>query len=706
MANLIGKDIGRYHIIEQVGEGGMATVYKAFDTRLECEVAIKFIRKENILPNQLERMIVRFEREAKRMAKFTHPNIVKVIDFGEYQGSPYLVMPYLVGGTLKDKLQARAGKPIPYQEAARILAAIAHALEYAHEQDTIHRDVKPANILLTEKGQPLLTDFGVAKILDLEEGNTLTGTGVGVGTPEYMAPEQWMNKIVPQTDIYALGVVFYEMVTGRKPYTADTPAAVLVKQSTEPLVRPRQLNSSISEEAERVIYKAMAKDPLERYADMGSMAQALEKLGQRAFMPELHPQTGAGNETTIDYGSTAQPLPRIQDEPYRTVSFAETPSPEAQSTWHGMRSEAQQTKPQPPKLIVEQEKKPSGIAGWVWGVFVIAAVVIGVLALLLANTIHPPATPSSAQEAPQQTVPKQEPPTEAPQQIAPKQESPTEAPPQEPSSGETRTSQKDGMVSVFVPAGEFLMGSTQVEADAAWKACGSGCDKKWFDSEVPQHKVDLDGYWMDKTEITNAMFAKYVEATGYKTDAEKQGSGWVCNKDGSCSDTKGADWQHPGGPASDINSKTDHPVVLVSWNDAKGYCEWAGGRLPSEAQWEKAARGEDGRTYPWGNGSPDSSLLNYNRNIGDTTEVGKYPSGASPYGALDMSGNVWEWVNDWYADNYYQNSPQKNPRGASDGQSRVLRGGSWDYDSRNVRAADRDRGNPGFRGIFGFRCVR
>ncbi|MEI7990393.1 MAG: serine/threonine-protein kinase, partial [Chloroflexota bacterium] len=232
MPELIGQSIGRYQIVAPLGEGGMATVYKAFDTRLESDVAIKFIRRENIPANQMERMIVRFEREAKRMAKFQHPNIVKVMDYGEYQGSPYLVMPYLPGGTLKDMLKARRGSPLPYSEAARLLAPVGRALQYAHEEDTIHRDVKPANILLTKGGQPMLADFGVAKILDLEEGQTLTGTGMGVGTPKYMAPEQWKNQVLPQTDVYALGVVFYEMITGRVPYDAETPAGMLEKQLT------------------------------------------------------------------------------------------------------------------------------------------------------------------------------------------------------------------------------------------------------------------------------------------------------------------------------------------------------------------------------------------------------------------------------------------------------------------------------------------
>ncbi|MGC9025768.1 MAG: serine/threonine-protein kinase, partial [Chloroflexia bacterium] len=235
----IGQSVGRYHIVEQLGEGGMATVYKAYDTRLEREVALKVIRRGAFPPEQLERILRRFEREAKALARLTHPNIVGLIDYGEYEGSPYLVMEYLPGGTLKKLLEARAGRPLPWEEAVRLLLPIARALHFAHRQGFIHRDVKPSNILITESGEPMLSDFGIAKLLETEE-TTLTGTGVGVGTPEYMAPEQGLGrKVDARADVYALGVVLYELVTGRKPYTADTPMAVLLKQATEPLPRPR-----------------------------------------------------------------------------------------------------------------------------------------------------------------------------------------------------------------------------------------------------------------------------------------------------------------------------------------------------------------------------------------------------------------------------------------------------------------------------------
>ena len=183
-------------------------------------------------------------------------------------------MPFEPGGTLKEKM----GDPIPYQEAAAILAPVARALEYAHQLNIIHRDVKPANILISHAGMPLLSDFGIAKILESGDATQLTATGVGIGTPDYMAPEQWMGTSSPQTDIYSLGVVFYEMVTGHRPFSADTPAAVLIKHLQDPLPRPRSYIADLPETVEQVLFKALAKVAGERFQTMGMFAAALEKL--------------------------------------------------------------------------------------------------------------------------------------------------------------------------------------------------------------------------------------------------------------------------------------------------------------------------------------------------------------------------------------------------------------------------------------------
>jgi len=277
MNDLSGQSFGRYHLVEKLGEGGMAVVYKAFDTRLECDVAVKVIRLDNLPQNSIENTLKRFEREAKAVARLTHANIVKVTDYGHFEETPYLVMEYLPSGTLKDYLHKNG--QIPWQHAVTLIVPIAEALAYAHSMKVLHRDVKPSNILLTQTMQPMLTDFGIAKILDEENPQELTGTGIAIGTPEYMAPEQVTSKTTDaRADIYALGVVFYEMVTGRRPFEADTPMAVLFKHASEPLPRPSSLVRDLPMNVENFIFKATAKDPNQRYQSMDEFVSALGKL--------------------------------------------------------------------------------------------------------------------------------------------------------------------------------------------------------------------------------------------------------------------------------------------------------------------------------------------------------------------------------------------------------------------------------------------
>jgi formylglycine-generating enzyme required for sulfatase activity len=221
-----------------------------------------------------------------------------------------------------------------------------------------------------------------------------------------------------------------------------------------------------------------------------------------------------------------------------------------------------------------------------------------------------------------------------------------------------------GMVSV--PAGKF------------WMGCNEQVDTQCRDNEKPYHRVYLDAFYIDKFLVTQA---EYNE----------------CVNSGTCTANQ------------KFNRFTGvrQPVVGVSWDDANTYCEWAGKRLPTEAEWEKAARGTEGRVYPWGN-SIDATKANYaDLKIGKTSKVGSYPSGASPYGAMDMAGNVWEWVADWHDENYYSNSPSKNPKGPDSGTYRVLRGGGWDSVARLIRSSYRDMSNPTSRGNGGgFRCVQ
>jgi len=261
-------------------------------------------------------------------------------------------------------------------------------------------------------------------------------------------------------------------------------------------------------------------------------------------------------------------------------------------------------------------------------------------------------------------------------------------------SGQTWTSPLDGMQIVCVPPGEFLMGSTDVQVTQIVEHCVSAglaqnvCEGG-FSSEGPQHTVFLDAYWMDKYEVSNGQYQKCVAAGGCTQP-------WDTS-----SDTR---------PSYFGNEQyANYPVIQVDWNQASAYCKWAGRQLPTEAQWEKAARGTDGRTYPWGEGI-DCQKANYMGKpggcTGDTTEVGNYPQGASLYGAMDLAGNVMEWVNDWYGEEYYSQSPTQNPSGPSSGEYRVLRGGSLRDGQSYTRSAARTRDLPGKRlQEIGFRCV-
>lgn len=296
MTNLIGQSLGRYHILEQLGEGGMAVVYKALDTNLGRHVALKVI-----LPyrQHSEKFLKRFEREARALARLSHPNILKIFDYGEYRGLPYLVMEYIPGGTLAQKL---TGKPLPWLFSANFLARIARALETAHLQGVIHRDVKPSNILISSLREPLLSDFGIAKLVESDEETVdLTGSGVGIGTPQYMAPEQGLGHSDGRSDVYALGVIFYEMVTGRIPYQADTPLAIMLKKNTEPLSRPTQFIPDLPASVDNVLIKALARDANQRYATMGLFADALENLsGQKnVTLPDISSGTVTFDDSSI-----------------------------------------------------------------------------------------------------------------------------------------------------------------------------------------------------------------------------------------------------------------------------------------------------------------------------------------------------------------------------------------------------------------------
>jgi serine/threonine-protein kinase len=601
------------------------------------------------------------------------------------------------GGTLSNLLQ---GEPLPSSQTRNLIGQIAAALDYAHSRGVIHRDVKPSNVLLDGYGNCLLSDFGLAKVLI--SSAQLTATGAFLGTPKYASPEQCLgNKdIDKRSDVYSLGVILYEMVTGRPPFDADTPMGVVIKHIHDPLPLPRTINADLPEDVERVILKALSKEVEGRYSTAGELAQAY-------------------------YAA-------IEGE---TVETRRTEGP-------------------------EQEKATRKFPGWAWLVGCLGLLMVMVFCIVggvwayngmdifrrptqeivsfsdLEATYKPtdtsvplPATLTPVIEIVMDTPTATQESTPDPTQTPADTDTPT--PISDPLActdiGQTWVSPKDNMVLVCVPAGEYRMGATDGSFEWVLEDCmadGSSrqdCES-WYGDERPLHAVDLDAFWIDQTEVTNDMFAQFVSETGHITDAEQRGkSRAFIPSENIIDDVTGADWRHPLGPSSNILDLGDHPVAQMSWNDAAAYCEWAGRRLPSEAEWEKAAKGSDNRMFPWGNSGVAGDLLNLaDRNLEHnwsdssiddgytyTAPVGSYPAGVSPYGAFDMAGNVWEWIADWYRADYYANSPYANPEGPESGDNkRLQRGGGWYSLGRQSRTTFRQWNRPNVSdGSVGFRCV-
>jgi len=274
--NMIDTTLAGCRIVEEIGRGGMAIVYRAYQERLERWVAIKVLRTELLV---VDEMLSRFRREAKAVATLRHPNILTIYDYGEDRGLAYIVMEYVAGDTLKDRLD---GHPWPWTQALDLVIPVGNALAYAHSHGIVHRDVKPANILLPRSDWPLLSDFGLVKLL--AEGQTITLPGVGLGTPLYTAPEQMLGEGVDhRADIYALGIVLCEMIAGRLPFEGDTPMELLVERLNRPPIPPRQINPAVTPELDGIVLKALEKDPAGRYNNMDDFMKALEDMRRAAI---------------------------------------------------------------------------------------------------------------------------------------------------------------------------------------------------------------------------------------------------------------------------------------------------------------------------------------------------------------------------------------------------------------------------------------
>jgi formylglycine-generating enzyme required for sulfatase activity/predicted Ser/Thr protein kinase len=624
------KRIGKYEILEEIGRGGFAVVYKARDTELDRIVALKILHPYWTADPSF---VTRFHREAHVAAQLQHPHIVTVYEAGEIEGQLYIAMEYLPGRTLQALLEAES--VLSLERALPVLEQVAGALDYAHGQGVIHRDVKPGNIVVEETKQGIqatLMDFGLVRAM--EGSRVLTSQGTLLGSPEYMAPEQAdperAAEIGPATDRYALGIVAYQMLTGRVPFPGNTPATLNAHEH-KPVPRPRSLRPELPRAVEAALLKMLAKAPANRFPSASTFV---------VWLQEAMLKRSVRYPPALVWSAVAAVSLILVVLVYVGVILRP-------SLWKAI-------------LQVPTEKPTVEISP------------------MPALTNTPTYTPPSANMSTRMPTP--------------------EGPPLNASLGDTWLRPADEMVMVYVPAGLVQMGSTDAEIEDALIQCGQLYGDEglcgWYlhRDETPQHSVTLGGFWIDQTEVTNAQYA-------------------LCASDGGCADS---DLVY----ATDTTYNGDnYPVVGVSWWDAAAYCEWVGARLPTEAEWEYAARGLDGRIYPWGD-TFDGTRLNfcdanctynhketkYDDGYENTAPVGNFPTGASWCNAQDMAGNVSEWLGDWYGD--YPSEAQTNPLGPETGGYRVLRGGSWVNDRIGVRTVNRMCPLPSERnGFIGFRCV-
>jgi len=704
---------GRYQIEAVLGQGGMGTVYLAADRNLPGRfVAIK----ENSDASQPAQE--QFQHEAVLLARLTHPNLPRVTDhFIEPSGLQYLVMDYVEGDDLRELLRQQGG-PLPEKDVLTWLEQVMSALEHMHNwinpatrrpSPIIHRDIKPGNIKRTPNGRIVLVDFGLAKY---EEGGETTIVGARAVTPGYSPVEQYTGGTNICSDIYALGATLYILLTGQKP--PDSPALAAGTR----LASPRQLNPQLTRNTERVILRAMQVQGVDRYQSIAELRAAL--ANKRAIPIAKAPQPAQQADYTLS--PYAEPRQRGPANLFvwlggllllsLLVAGIALSAPNGW-TWQNRALPATQptastlavggaTATGTPGEPVTSTSLPTStpvpmptlqLAAAISKTVLVTTTVLSTTALSTTAPPAPSATPQPTTTATQTviasatataskpstatSVPSATPtltplptasatatPTMLPTHTTTPPATPTVTPTVAvmdvaPKMGDVRVNPRDQGTYVFVPGGDFLMGSTITQ------------------DETPAHTVALADFWIGQTEVTNAQYARCVDA-------------------GACTAPRAADWRTP--------DRAEHPVTHVDWSQARAYALWAGGRLPTEAEWEKAARGTDARIFPWVDVVTDDQRLNFDAQ--GTVPVGSYPTGASPYGALDMAGNVEEWVADWYAPDYYTQSPSRNPLGPASGLFRVVRGGSFNSSRGDVRTTSRGRALPdtAFENV-GFRIV-
>ena len=724
--------LGRYSVHAAIAGGGMATVHLGRQVGAGGFARIVAIKRLHPQYARHPDFVAMFLDEARLVARVRHPNVVQTLDVVATGGELFVVMEYVHGESFSRVLDRHPH--LPPRIAAAVVAGALHGLHAAHvaESETgerlhvVHRDVSPQNVLVGMDGVARIIDFGVAKARQRVQ---TTREGQLKGKLPYMAPEQIQSGPVDaRTDVYAAAVMLWEALTGTRLFDADNDGAIVAKVLSEEVSPPSRLAPHVTPALDAIVMRGLARDPSQRFADAAEMAIALEATGiaspsevaawmaantsdslrMRAELIARIEVEGAA--TSMDHAkdtverlsapnvgparpeidwSIGTPTARMSKEAMESFGVGPEPSSsQAPSTTAAVVSE-----PVPRSLSSEKRGTGAVAVAAILGGAALVVAGLGVLGWLGLKRFSREAdvapatatTPASADAA----------------SVAPASARPSDAPAAS-ASGSANAAPSCPPEMVLVPGGKFFMGSDED-----------------LPNEKPAHQVTLSPYCIDRREVT---VAEYV-ACSAKGECKRAST--VNEWDGiSASDHASFD---PECNVRDPNGRGKHPVNCVEWASAVRFCEHLGKRLPTEAEWEFAARGSDGRKYPWGDAEPSSEHLNacgtecvawgkkhraaetamYQADDGypTTAPVGSFPKGRSPFGLDDMTGNVWEWVADRYAP--YDAGDVRDPTGPGEGNERVIRGGAWNGAFASwVRPTFRYKQRAGMRSYgIGFRCA-
>jgi serine/threonine-protein kinase len=602
---------GRYRLDKLIGEGGMGEVYRATHIHIDTEFAVKLLRPE-FVANQTA--IKRFQLEAKAAGRIHHPNAVRVTDFGVTpERIVYLVMELARGKSLRSLL--RSEKKFDYLRAVNIVRQICGAVDAAHRSGVIHRDLKPDNILI-EKVQDVervkVLDFGIAKLRETKTDAFLTQAGTIIGTPQYMSPEQCQGKpLDPTSDIYSIGILLYEMLTGDVPFDGESLIQVVYEQLHTP---PRPLSEMAPDAPPtiaQVVMRALEKEPHNRQSSAIQLSDelkaAVEAVGEGGSLAMTSP-FGISPLKSAEMRTPIEELPTLEEEqgdapPSLTAerppsSDRETsvlPRRRSETDGPSTKGEARRSTSPDRKAPVVQEsvdleletKAATPRRKSQTPLIAVAAIALVALAGIIAYFSLKPSQNVSEPKTP--------------------------TPP-------------EGMA--FIAGGKFMMGRNDGEPD-----------------EGPAHEVEIKPFLLDTQEVTNQDYKKFVDAIGRAAPKH---------------------WKFNG---SYVPDEARYPVTHVTWEDATAYAKWANKRLPTEAEWEYAARGGDkGYLYPWGNQWQPGYANVDRKGQAKPAPARSFEKDVSPFGIYDMAGNVSEWVQDFYSERYGANPDQR---------LRVYRGGNF-----------------------------